>query len=163
MLRQALRMSVRAFAEHLGVSARMVSKWEAGAVPRPVNQAALDTALTRGGHDVRSRFADACVSNHGCVSDDGYVSNDGRTNGAQWMVQLPVRAPNLAAALTLAETAAVAVAHLPQIVTDDVTVSTRAAPVERFRVFCDKVLSGDRPCAGRHGHDDPCSATLTSR
>ena len=146
MLRQALRLSVRAFAENLGVSARMVSKWEAGATPRPFNQAALDTALARAGYDVRNRFADGCA---------------GRADGAQWLVQLPVRAPNLAAALTLAETAAVAVAHVPQIVTDDVTVCSRAVPVEHFRVFCDR--AGDRPCAGRHGHDDPCPTTLTSR
>ena len=41
--RTAYRMSVREFARHLGVSDRMVSKWEAGAAdmrPRPVNQAA---------------------------------------------------------------------------------------------------------------------------
>ncbi|WP_018785312.1 DNA-binding transcriptional regulator [Micromonospora sp. CNB394] len=30
MLRHALRMSIRDFAEHLGVSERTVSKWEAG-------------------------------------------------------------------------------------------------------------------------------------
>src|SRR5262249_28874984 len=59
-LRTALRRSLRDFAEHLGVSARTVSKWEAGGVnvcPRPEMQAALDTALSRGGADVRARFA----------------------------------------------------------------------------------------------------------
>jgi len=44
-LRTAKRMSVRVFAAWLGVSDRMVSKWEAGTVPGPINQAALDTAL----------------------------------------------------------------------------------------------------------------------
>jgi DNA-binding transcriptional regulator YiaG len=42
-LREARRMSVREFAAHLGVSDRMVSKWEAGGPglrPRPVNQGA---------------------------------------------------------------------------------------------------------------------------
>jgi transcriptional regulator with XRE-family HTH domain len=43
-LRTAKRMSVRGFAAWLGVSDRMVSKWEAGTVPGPINQAALDTA-----------------------------------------------------------------------------------------------------------------------
>jgi len=49
-LRHAMRMSVRTFAEHLGVAVRTVSKWEnlaAGTVPRPDTQAILDTALAR--------------------------------------------------------------------------------------------------------------------
>jgi transcriptional regulator with XRE-family HTH domain len=49
-LRRAMRMSVRTFAEHLGVAVRTVSKWEnlaAGTVPRPDTQAILDTALAR--------------------------------------------------------------------------------------------------------------------
>lgn len=60
-LRAAHRMSIREFAAHLGVSDRMVSKWEAAGEqirPRPVNQAALDTSLRRSGPDVRERFAE---------------------------------------------------------------------------------------------------------
>lgn len=52
-------MSIRDFAAHLGVSDRMVSKWEAGGSnihPRPVNQAALDTSLARSGSDAQARF-----------------------------------------------------------------------------------------------------------
>jgi formylglycine-generating enzyme required for sulfatase activity len=59
-LRHATRMSLREFAQHLGVSHRMVSKWEAGGEriqPRPVNQAALDTCLARAAPDVQTRFA----------------------------------------------------------------------------------------------------------
>lgn len=58
-LRQARRMSVRDFADHLGVSDRLVSKWEAGRErirPRPVNQAALDEALNRADAAARERF-----------------------------------------------------------------------------------------------------------
>ncbi|MEU4337171.1 helix-turn-helix domain-containing protein [Micromonospora lupini] len=58
-LRQALRMSIRDFAENLGVSERTVSKWEAGreAVhPRPEMQAALDTVLSRASSQVADRF-----------------------------------------------------------------------------------------------------------
>ncbi len=47
-LRQAKRMSLTVFAEHLGISARMVSKWEARGeriTPRQENQAALDRSL----------------------------------------------------------------------------------------------------------------------
>ena len=58
-LREAKRMSIRAFAAHLGVSERMVSKWEAGEAifPRPVNQAALDTSLACSNTEVHERFS----------------------------------------------------------------------------------------------------------
>lgn len=58
-LRHAKRMTLRKFAAHLGVSERMVSKWEAGKgaiSPRPVNQAALDTSLSRSDADTQARF-----------------------------------------------------------------------------------------------------------
>lgn len=54
-----MRMSVRAFASHLGVAARTVAKWEAGGagtVPRPDTQAILDTALARAEPQARRRF-----------------------------------------------------------------------------------------------------------
>ncbi len=53
-------MSIREFAAHLGVSERMISKWEAGREnirPRPVNQAALDTSLARCDPDTQARFS----------------------------------------------------------------------------------------------------------
>lgn len=58
-LRAALRMSVRGFAEHLGVAPRTVAKWEkfrADTEPYPDNQAILDTALARAGAAVHMRF-----------------------------------------------------------------------------------------------------------
>lgn len=59
VLRAALRMSVRGFAEHLGVAPRTVAKWEkyrAGTEPYPDNQAILDTALARADPAVHMRF-----------------------------------------------------------------------------------------------------------
>lgn len=58
-LRLALRLSVRAFAEHLGVGVRTVSKWEklqALTEPRPDTQAILDTALARADAAAHLRF-----------------------------------------------------------------------------------------------------------
>ncbi len=58
-LRGALRMSVRVFAEHLGVSPRTVSKWERlgeATRPYPDTQAILDTALQRATAQERTRF-----------------------------------------------------------------------------------------------------------
>ncbi|MFC4035065.1 hypothetical protein ACFO3J_26860 [Streptomyces polygonati] len=59
LLRQALRMSVRAYAEHLGVAMRTVSKWEklgTATCPWPDTQAILDTALVRAEAAAQSRF-----------------------------------------------------------------------------------------------------------
>ena len=70
-LREARRMSVREFAAHLGVSDRMVSKWEAGGDgirPRPLNQSALDTSLSLASTDAQSRFT------HIATGDDGQPS-----------------------------------------------------------------------------------------
>ncbi|MDW4910325.1 hypothetical protein RB628_34615 [Streptomyces sp. ADMS] len=58
-LRAALRMSMRAFAEHLGVALRTVAKWEslgAETEPRPDTQAILDTALARADAAAHARF-----------------------------------------------------------------------------------------------------------
>jgi transcriptional regulator with XRE-family HTH domain len=58
-LREALRLSVREFAGRLGVSDRVVSKWEAGRAavrPRPFTQGLLDTALSLADDECRARF-----------------------------------------------------------------------------------------------------------
>ena len=58
-LREASRQSVRAFAGHLGVAPRTVSKWEQlgqATRPHPDTQAILDTALERASTAVQARF-----------------------------------------------------------------------------------------------------------
>ncbi|MFG3215782.1 helix-turn-helix domain-containing protein [Streptomyces tendae] len=58
-LRLALRLSVRAFAQQLGLAVATVSKWEsklAATEPRPDTQAILDTALGRAASAVHLRF-----------------------------------------------------------------------------------------------------------
>ncbi len=58
-LRLALRMSVRVFAQHLGLAVATVSKWEKHLVdtePRPDTQAILDTALARADSAAHLRF-----------------------------------------------------------------------------------------------------------
>jgi formylglycine-generating enzyme required for sulfatase activity len=68
-------MSVREFGLYLGVSERMVAKWEAGGrnmKPRPVNQSALDVALDRAAPHVHSRFRDlTATSAHDLLSSKG--------------------------------------------------------------------------------------------
>lgn len=63
LLRLALRLTVREFAEDLGVSVRTVSKWEArgsSRTPQPEMQAALDTLLGRAGEEQCERFEQSC-------------------------------------------------------------------------------------------------------
>lgn len=58
-LRLALRLSVRAFAQNLGLAVATVSKWEkllSATEPRPDTQAILDTALGRADASVHLRF-----------------------------------------------------------------------------------------------------------
>jgi len=58
-LRQAMRHSLRDFAEHLGVAIRTVSKWEARGDSIqlvPDSQELLDTALSRASEEVKTRF-----------------------------------------------------------------------------------------------------------
>lgn len=58
-LRNALRMSVTAFAEHLGAARRTVAKWSSQGdkvLPRTDMQAALDTVLARATPEVQERF-----------------------------------------------------------------------------------------------------------
>jgi hypothetical protein len=57
-LRQALRMTNEAFAEHLGVAVRTVAYWRArpDVVPRPVMQQMLDVALARAPEQARAQF-----------------------------------------------------------------------------------------------------------
>ncbi|GAA0237738.1 helix-turn-helix transcriptional regulator [Cryptosporangium japonicum] len=58
-LREALRLSIRDFADRLGVAARTISNWESAGSeirPRPDMQAVLDTALARASATERDRF-----------------------------------------------------------------------------------------------------------
>lgn len=57
--RTSIRMSLVEFAARLGVSDRIVLRWERGgtsSIPRMVNQAALDTLLAQADADVHGRF-----------------------------------------------------------------------------------------------------------
>ncbi|MFE0690046.1 helix-turn-helix domain-containing protein [Streptomyces xiamenensis] len=78
-LRSALRLSVRAFAERLGVGVRTVSKWEkllTNTEPRPDTQAILDTALARADPAAHLRF-EATLSESGRPARLGRVATGG--------------------------------------------------------------------------------------
>jgi transcriptional regulator with XRE-family HTH domain len=59
ILRQALRLSVRGFADYLGLAPRTIARWESlgqARTPRPEQQQILDTALARASESERARF-----------------------------------------------------------------------------------------------------------
>lgn len=77
LLRTALRMSMRAFAAHLGVAERTVSKWERAGprtTPWPDTQAILDTALAQAGDDAKARFAQLLNDTSEVATADGAAS-----------------------------------------------------------------------------------------
>ncbi|WP_329275680.1 helix-turn-helix domain-containing protein [Streptomyces sp. NBC_01451] len=74
-LRAALRMSMRAFAEHLGVALRTVAKWEslgAETRPRPDTQAILDTSLARADAAAHARFEAVLFPGRKCARSADY-------------------------------------------------------------------------------------------
>jgi DNA-binding transcriptional regulator YiaG len=78
-LRQAMRLSIRAFAAHLGIDARTVNKWEArrGTITlRPDTQALMDTALERAPEEVKTRFADSAQRKAGAMRKRDAVCRD---------------------------------------------------------------------------------------
>lgn len=93
-----MRMSIREFAAHLGVSERMISKWEAGgenATPRPVNQAALDTCLTRADPDAQARFS--------FLTQDSLVPAEAAAEQPPMIGESKVRHPNDASTMVKVE------------------------------------------------------------
>jgi transcriptional regulator with XRE-family HTH domain len=93
-LRLARRMSVREFAAHLGVSDRLVSKWEAAGTdirPREVNQAALDESLRRCTDEERGRFAAAADRPARVVAVQAYllVQSVGADHSVALVAELP--------------------------------------------------------------------------
>ncbi|MGC8923535.1 SUMF1/EgtB/PvdO family nonheme iron enzyme [Streptomyces griseoaurantiacus] len=71
-LRKALRKTGRDFAAEVGVSHRMLTKWETRGeqiTPRAGNQAALDTLLATAGLEAQERFAAAVTERAAAVQD----------------------------------------------------------------------------------------------
>ena len=155
VLREARRMGVREFSEHLGVSDRIVSKWEAAGRhirPRPVNQAALDTSLAMASADVRARFVD--------VTGWFYVAKSTVLPVApgqqRWIVHLVVDLPDGHAVLNLAEQLVMSPGRPPAIQAGETTISRADHESSRHRVFCNRVRTDNSRCPLRFGHHDGC-------
>lgn len=148
-LRAAMRLSVREFADHLGVSDRMVSKWLAGATPRPDLQRVLDTALTRSSAEVQQRYANWPSRSRAHLDDDP----------VRWVVHIPCEVHDESAATDLADEVALMLAPLrPRFDPGEMSVSREDQQLRRVRVYCDRRLQGDERCTRRTDHGGGCAA-----
>ncbi len=135
-LRVALRYGVRGFADYLGVSDRMVSKWEARGsmiTPRPVNQAALDVTLARADPAALYRFAALL---HAAAVDAVTARQRWAdlTGAPRYEVHLPLTGSTLQEALDVAAELAAALTGHPDHDPTMLTVSRTDQPTMRHAV-----------------------------
>jgi transcriptional regulator with XRE-family HTH domain len=119
VLRRAKHQSVRGFAARLGVSGRMVSKWEAGGIdlrPRATNQQALDTYLAQSSPDEHSRFRDGMNAISSTVAARQLPPSETVSGpGARYELHLPLVCSTLADATTIAAEVVTILSSHPRI------------------------------------------------
>jgi transcriptional regulator with XRE-family HTH domain len=148
-LRHAVRMSIREFGEHLGISDRMVSNWEGGyEIPRPGSQAVLDAALRIAPEQAKARFASWPTRAREVEADEP----------VRWVVHIAAGVHTERDALDLADRVATLVGAMPQIDPGEMSVSREDQQLRRVRVYCDRRLTDSR-CTRRTGHAGECGLT----
>jgi hypothetical protein len=121
-------MSVRDFAKYLGVTDRMVSKWEIGGeaiIPRPVNQAALDTCLARAPAEVRRMVA----------FWPPHMHSSGQDTAQRWTVHVVLDVRSRDEAASVGRDLAILAASLPTILASETTISPTERPLCCYRLF----------------------------
>ncbi|MET8837261.1 hypothetical protein ABZV78_25555 [Micromonospora sp. NPDC004540] len=73
-----------------------------------------------------------------------------------YVIHLPVRVPDLAAATALAGTVATSLGFLGELDAGETTVSTADDQNNRHRVFCDLLLPDRTRCPQWYDHEGPC-------
>ncbi|MFI7603581.1 hypothetical protein ACIBTV_00475 [Micromonospora sp. NPDC049366] len=73
-----------------------------------------------------------------------------------YVIHLPIRVPDLAAATVLAGRVAVSLGFLPELDAGETTVSKADDQNNRHRVFCDLLLPDRSRCPQSYEHDGPC-------
>ncbi|MEU5906259.1 hypothetical protein [Micromonospora sp. NPDC047527] len=73
-----------------------------------------------------------------------------------FVIHLPIRVPDLAAATALAGRVAVSLGFLPELDAGETTVSDADDQNNRYRVFCDLLLPDRSRCPQGYGHEGPC-------
>ncbi|MFR9777439.1 hypothetical protein ACL02O_15450 [Micromonospora sp. MS34] len=76
--------------------------------------------------------------------------------GPGYVIHLPVRVADLAAATALAGTVATSLGFLAEVDAGETTVSTADDQNNRHRVFCDLLLPDRTRCPQPYDHEGPC-------
>ena len=82
------------------------------------------------------------------------------TTGNRYLVQLPVNADDLAAAIRVARAIARSLSIHNLIEYAQITVTTADRPEDQHPVFCPRQLPDGRRCLLRPDHDGPCTRRL---
>lgn len=80
----------------------------------------------------------------------------------EYVIHLPVRVDDLAAATDLARAVAASLAFLPELDAGETTVSAVDDQNNRHRVFCDLLLPGGSRCPQQFDHRGPCGDPVSS-
>jgi len=90
------------------------------------------------------------------------MDDSGRGDAAPGhVIHLPVFVQTLGAATELAAWLAESLAFLPELDAGEVTVSAEDAQHQRYRIFCDRLLTGGRRCGEREAHPGACVPRVT--
>ncbi|MFJ8581851.1 hypothetical protein [Micromonospora sp. NPDC093277] len=79
-----------------------------------------------------------------------------------YVIHLPIRVADLAAATALAGNVATSLGFLRELDAGETTVSTSDDQNNQHRVFCDLLLPDRSRCPQRYGHDGPCGEPPTT-
>ncbi|SIN25420.1 hypothetical protein [Micromonospora cremea] len=79
-----------------------------------------------------------------------------------FVIHLPTRVPDLAAATALAGRVAVSLGFLPELDAGETTVSNADDQNNRHRVFCDLLLPDRSRCPQGYEHEGPCGELLAA-
>jgi hypothetical protein len=79
-----------------------------------------------------------------------------------YVIHLPIRVADLAAATALAGTVATSLSFLPELDAGETTVSTADDQNNRHRVFCDLLLPDRSRCPQPYEHGGPCGELPTA-
>ncbi|MFC4019718.1 hypothetical protein ACFOW4_17485 [Micromonospora sp. GCM10011542] len=79
-----------------------------------------------------------------------------------FVIHLPIRVADLAAATALAGRVAVSLGFLPELDAGETTVSDADDQNNRHRVFCDLLLPDRSRCPQRYEHEGPCGELATA-
>jgi hypothetical protein len=123
---------LRGFAARLGVSDRMVSKWEAGGLdeqPRVINQRALDTYLAQSTAEDHSRFRGGMKAiRYAIAASQRPPSATSSGAGTRYEVQLPLVCDSLADATAIAAEVASILCNHPKVHTAAFSVAVKHDP-----------------------------------